>query len=115
MNYEKLTKLAELLDKHHGQPKQIGFIVAPESEAQIKEHRSALIHTDCMFHYQPESDERLCIISVTREETVGDDSSVKVDYTPTRLETMEYEALCTTPEISPLLMQYIEYTKAKPA
>ncbi len=114
MNYEKLTSLAALLDKQHGRPNEVGFIVAPESEAQQKEHCHALSRTDSMINYHPISDERLGILSVTREVNATDDSSAKVNYSPTRLEYMDYEAL-KTPEISPLLMQYIEYTKGKPA
>jgi len=112
MNYERLTKLTDLLNKQHSQPKRHGFIVAPHSELQLNEHKKALVHADRMFNYQPVSDEKLCIFSVTRNESVNDDNSVKLDYTHARLEHMGYDEL-NTPEISPLLNEYIEFCKSR--
>jgi hypothetical protein len=112
MNYEKLTALAELLNKHHGRPKQHGFIVVPHSELQLDEHKKALVHSDRIFHYHPMSDEKLCICAVTREETVNEDSSVKLDYSHAKLEHIGYEALAT-PELAPLLKEYMEFVKSR--
>ena len=111
MNYERLKKLASLLDAQHGEPNRHGFIIAPENEQQLQEHKNALIHRNTIFHYEPMSEERLGIFHVTREETVNDDQSSKVNYSHTRLEHMQYESLAT-PEIAPLLDEYMEYTKA---
>ncbi len=104
MNYEKLTKLAELLNSEHGDQDRHGFIVAPHSETQFNNHKNALLHTGRIFNYQPISDEKLGIYSVTRDESA--------DYTHVPLEHTEYDALATE-GIRPLLNEYLEFAKSR--
>jgi len=112
MNYQRLTTLAELLNKQHGQPNRYGFIVAPHSELQLNEHKKALVHSDRIFNYQPISDEKLGIFSVARTEAINPDSSVRLEYAHDRLEHMPNDKLAT-PEIAPLLNEYIEFCKSR--
>lgn len=108
MNFERLKKLADLLDKHHGQPNEHGFIVVPQSDRQLDEHTSALVHRNSIFHYEPEYGERLGICSVTRRDT----EAGKMEYTPTRLEYLDHAAF-TAADIRPLLDEYMEYVRSK--
>jgi len=112
MNYERLSKLAELLNDQHGRQNEYGFIVAPHSELQLNEHRNALAHSDRIFNYQPMADEKLAICSVTRTESVNEEAHVKINYSHVHLEQMGYESLAT-PEIAPLLNEYMEFTRSR--
>lgn len=106
MNYEKLSKLATLLNDAHGDADRHGFIVTPDSESLLQEHAKAVAHSGRLFNYQPESNERLSICAITRK---GDTAN---DYEHTRLEHMDHSKLATD-EISPLLNEYVEYTKTR--
>lgn len=110
MNFEKLSKLATLLDNAHGTPDRHGFIVTPSSESQLLEHKKALAHTGRIFNYEPISDERLEICSVKRN--TENEKATADDYEHTRLEHLDYSSLAND-EISPLLNEYIEYTKSR--
>ena len=112
MNYERLSKLAELLNNQHGKANEYGFIVAPHSELQLNEHKKALVHSDRIFNYEPEADEKLGICSITRQESVKEDSSVKLEYVHARLERSGCEAL-STPELEHLLNEYMEFTRSR--
>ncbi len=112
MNYEKLESLAIILNDQHGESKQCTFIVAPLEDVVVNDHKHAMGASGAIFNYQPDSDEKLGILSVKRG-SVNDGETGKPDYFLTRLEHMAYEELIT-PENEHLINVYDEYIRSHP-